>query len=253
MLFSLLYLVFRRIFKTRHNPRVEGDVELFVLRHQVRVLRRKVKRPRLRRLDRVLLAAASGALPRALWSSFIVQPETLLRWHRELVSRKWTFRRKGLPGRPRLGPETTALILRLARENPRWGFQRIRGELLKLGIKVSATTVRAVLLRNGLDPAPRRSGPTWGEFLRAQAEGIVALDFFTVETIALRTFYVLFAIPDQAGPRGGCNEEPRFGLGHPVGEEPGHRWWAARHWLRPARPRRQVPGPLRRGLPDRRS
>jgi len=197
MLFSLLYLVFRRIFKTRHNPRVERDVELLVLRHQVRVLRRKVKRPRLRRLDRVLLAAASGALPRALWSSFIVQPETLLRWHRELVSRKWTFRRKGLPGRPRLGPETTALILRLARENPRWGFQRIRGELLKLGIKVSATTVRAVLLRNGLDPAPRRSGPTWGEFLRAQAEGIVALDFFTVETIALRTFYVLFAIQLQ--------------------------------------------------------
>ncbi len=111
--------------------------------------------------------------------------------------RKWTYRRKGKPGRPPLDPRTTELILRLGRENPRWGYQPIRGELLKLGIRVSPTTIRAVLLRNGLDPAPRRSGPTWSEFLRSQAEGILAFDFFTVETVALKTLYVLFAIQLQ--------------------------------------------------------
>jgi hypothetical protein len=194
MLLSLLYLVFRRILGAGHRPDLERDIEILVLRHQVKVLRRKVRRPRLRRLDRVFLVAASRALPRALWSSFVIRPETLLRWHRELVKRKWTFRRKARAGRPPLDPGTTEMILRLGRENPRWGYQRIRGELLKLGLRVSATTIRAVLLRNGLDPAPRRSGPAWSEFLRTQAEGILALDFFTVETIALKTFYVLFAI-----------------------------------------------------------
>ncbi len=194
MLFSLLYALCRRVLRTSRRPDLERDLEVLVLRHQVKVLNRKVKGPRLRRLDRVLLAAASRALPRSRWSSFIVRPQTLLRWHRELVRRKWTFRRKGTAGRPPLEPGTTELILRLGRENPRWGYQRIRGELLKLGIRVSATTIRAVLLRNGLQPAPRRRGPTWGEFLRSQAEGILAFDFFTVETVALRTIYVLFAI-----------------------------------------------------------
>lgn len=194
MLFSLLYVLFRRVLGTGGGLDLERDVEVLVLRHQLRVLRRKVRRPRLRRLDRVFLAAASRALPRTLLPSFIVRPETLLRWHRELVKRKWTFRRKGRPGRPALDAETNALILRLARENPRWGYQRIQGELLKLGVRVSATTIRTVLLRHGLDPAPRRSGPTWAEFLRFQAEGILAFDFFTVETLGLRTMYVLFAI-----------------------------------------------------------
>jgi putative transposase len=194
MLFSLLYLLFRRILGTGRRPDLERDVEVLVLRHQLRVLRRKVRRPRLRRLDRVFLAAASRSLLRSLLGSFIVRPETLIRWHRELARRKWTVRRKGRPGRPALDPRTADLILRLAREYPRWGYQRIRGELLKLGVKVSATTIRTVLLRHGLEPAPRRSGPTWAEFLRSQAEGILAFGFFTVETIALKTPYVLFAI-----------------------------------------------------------
>jgi transposase InsO family protein len=133
-------------------------------------------------------------MSRSRWTSFIVRPETLLRWHRELVRKKWTYRRTGHPGRPPVDADVRDLVVRLGRENPRWGYQRIRGELLKLGIRVSATTVRTILLRGGLDPAPRRAGPTWTEFLRSQAAGILATDFFTVETISLKTLYVLFFI-----------------------------------------------------------
>ncbi len=114
--------------------------------------------------------------------------------HRELVTRKWTYTRRGRPGRPPVDPEVRELIVRLGRENPRWGYQRIRGELLKLDIRVSATTIRTILLRRGLDPAPRRAGPTWTEFLRLQAAGILACDFFTAETLLLKTIYVLFFI-----------------------------------------------------------
>jgi len=104
----------------------------------------------------MLLAAASRAMPRKLWAAFVVRPETLLPWHRELVRKKWTYKRRGRPGRPPIDPEVRALIVRLGRENPRWGYQRIRGELLKLDIQVSATTVRTILLRQGLEPSPRR-------------------------------------------------------------------------------------------------
>jgi len=138
------------------------------------------------------MAAASRVLSRERWRSFLVRPETVLRWHRQLVARKWT-RPHRPPGRPALDPEIRDLILRLARENPRWGYQRIRGQLLKLGIRVSATTVATLLRRHRLGPAPRR-GPTWSEFLRQQASSILACDFFTVETITLRTLYVLFFI-----------------------------------------------------------
>jgi len=141
----------------------------------------------------MLLAAASRVLSRDRWMTFVVTPRTLLRWHRELGRRKWTYRRRG-PGRPPIDPETVELILRMARENPRWGYPRIRGELLKLGVRVSATAIRTILRRHGLGPAPRRSGPSWSEFLRSQAHGILAFDFFTVETAWLRTLYVLFAI-----------------------------------------------------------
>ncbi len=197
MLFSLVYFLVRRLLGTGSRQQDEKDIELLVLRHQLKVLRRQVKRPRLRRLDRLLLAAASRAVTRSIWSSFVVAPETLLRWHRELVRKKWTYKRRGHPGRPSINPEISALIVRLGRENPRWGYQRIRGELLKLGIGISATTVRTILLRHGLDPAPRRAGPTWTEFLRSQAAGILATDFFTVETIRLKTLYVLFFIELQ--------------------------------------------------------
>jgi hypothetical protein len=155
MLFSLLYFLVRRLLRTGSRRQEEKDIELLVLRHQVKVLQRQVKRPRLHRQDRVLLAAASRALTRSTWSSFVVRPETLLHWHRELARRKWTYRR-GHPGRPPIEPEVRDLIVRLGRENPRWGYQRIRGELMKLDHRISATTVRTILLRHGLDPAPRR-------------------------------------------------------------------------------------------------
>ena len=124
---------------------------------------------------------------------FLVSPQTLLRWHRELVRRKWRYDRRS-PGRPPLDPELRELVLRLGRENPRWGCVRIQGELRKLGIRVGATTIRSLLRRSGFGPAPRRSGPSWSQFLRAQAQGMWAADFFTVETAWLRTLYVLFFI-----------------------------------------------------------
>ena len=141
-----------------------------------------------------MLAAASRLLPRNMWSSFLVTPQTLLRWHRELVKRKWTFRRRWALGRPPLDPQIKDLIVRLGRENSRRGCIRIQGELRKLGIRVGATTIRTILRRMGLPTAPRKSGSPWTEFLRAQAKGILATDFFTVETAWLRTLYVLFAI-----------------------------------------------------------
>jgi putative transposase len=195
MLF-LLSLIVRALTRLLSGPRGDGakDLEILVLRHQLRVLRRKVGRARFAPLDRVLLATASRSLPRERWGSFLVTPQSLLRWHRELVRRKWTYKRERKSGRPPIDPVVVELILRLARENRRWGCVRISGELHKLGIRVGATTIRRVLRRNGLGPAPRRSEPTWSEFLRAQARGILACDFLTVETIRLKTLYVLFFI-----------------------------------------------------------
>jgi putative transposase len=170
------------------------DLEILVLRHQLRVLRRKTGRPKFTARDRVLLAAASRALPRERWASFLVTPQTLLRWHRTLVRRKWTYGKERTPGRPPIDPQTAELILQMARDNARWGCVRICGELRKLGIRVGATTIRTLLRQHGLGPAPRRCGPTWTQFLRAQAEGIISCDFFTVETIRLKTLFVLFFI-----------------------------------------------------------
>jgi putative transposase len=131
-------------------------------------------------------------LPRSRWSCFLVKPETLLRWHRRLVAGAWTYPRG--PGRPPLDEDVQGLIVRLARENPRWGYQRIQGELLRLGVQVSATAIRTTLRRHRLDPAPRPTATSWRAFLRQQAAGIVACDFFTVDTIWLRRLYVLFLI-----------------------------------------------------------
>ena len=169
------------------------DLEILVLRHQLTVLRRHVPRPRLQPADRVLLAAISRVLPRTRWSCFMVTPDTLVRWHRRLVAGAWTYPHRR-PGRPPLDEQLQQLIVRLARENPGWDYQRIKGELLRLDVRVSATAIRAVLRRHGIDPAPRRASSTWRAFLRQQAAGIIACDFFTVDTVWLRRLYMLVFI-----------------------------------------------------------
>jgi transposase InsO family protein len=171
----------------------DKDVEITVLRQQLAVLHRQVARPRYAPTDRLILATLARLLPRERWSVFLVTPATLLRWHRELVRRRWTYAREPRVRRG-LDPALVELVLRLARENPRWGYLRICGECAKLGMRVSATSVRNILRRHGLGPALRRGGPTWGEFLRSQAAGVMACDFFTVETVGLTRMYVLFFI-----------------------------------------------------------
>jgi putative transposase len=196
MLF-FLGLVIRALARLLVNPRADDgpkDLEILVLRHQLRVLRRKTGPPKFWAIDRVLLGAASRLIPRDRWSSFLVSPATLLRWHRELVRKKWTYGKTGRPGRPPIDPAVRDLVLKIAKENPRWGCVRIEGELRKLGIAVSATTIRTLLRTARLGPAPRRTGPSWTEFLRAQAQGVIACDFFTVENAWLRTLYVLLFI-----------------------------------------------------------
>ncbi len=212
MFFPFLYLTVRALFglllRSRRGPDVK-DVELLVLRHELDVLRRHAGRPKLRHADRALLAAAACHLPRSSRLSLLVTPRTLLRWHQALVRRKW--RQPGTsPGRPRLSPEIRELVLRLARENPSWGHRRIGGELAKLGLQASPTSIRRLLVRARLGPAPRRFGPSWREFLQAQAESIVACDFLTVETLFLRRYYVLFFI-EHATRRvwlAGCTTNP---------------------------------------------
>jgi putative transposase len=193
---SFLYLALGRIFELLvllGRSRDAKELEILVLRHELSVLRRQGRPARYRTRDRALLTALSRALPRARWSAFGVRPETLLRWHRWMVKRRWTYP-TAVPGRPPLEADLVALIVRLARENPRWGSRRIVGELKKLGLQVSETSVRNVLRRNGIGPASRRSGPSWRTFIRQQAQSMIACDFFTVETASLRRIYVLFFI-----------------------------------------------------------
>jgi putative transposase len=175
------------------RPRRSKELEILVLRHELTMLRRQSRRPKLTRADRALLAALSRSLPRVDWAGFPVKPETLLRWHRQLVARRWTYTHRA-PGRPPLESSLRALILRLGHENPHWGYKRIAGELKGLGITVSATSVRKVLLEEGLQPAPERSDSSWRPFLRAQAASLFACDFLTVETAFLQRIYVLFFI-----------------------------------------------------------
>lgn len=194
MLFTFCYFILRAVLRIAPDRDArEREAEILVLRHQLAVLKRTSPRPKLRRRDRIVIVALAGLVSKERWSAFIVTPATVLRWHRELVRRKWTFRHVKV-GRPPLDPELVCLILKMARENPRWGVVRIKGELQGLGYRVGATTIRTILRRAGMPPAPRRDGPTWPEFLRAQARGIVACDFFTVETVFLKTLYVLFFI-----------------------------------------------------------
>ncbi len=195
---TLALMIVRRVLGVLGcGPTPDADaVEIAVLRHQLAVLRRQVPRARYTPADRMLLAVLAKLLPRERWAAFLVTPSTLLRWHRELVARRWTYPRTG---RHRCGidEEIVALVVRLARENPRWGYLRIVGECRNLGVRVSATSVRRILRRHRIEPAPRRGGPTWTEFLRTQAAGLLAVDFFTVETVGLTRLYVLFVVEVQ--------------------------------------------------------
>jgi transposase InsO family protein len=208
---TIVFLVVRQVLRlVGLSPKPDDkDVEIAVLRHQLAVLHRQVARPRYAPTDRLVLATLARMLPRERWSAFLVTPATLLRWHRELVRRRWTYARKPRVHRG-LDPALVELILRLARENPRWGYLRICGEGAKLGMRVSATSVRNILRRHGLGPAPRRGEPTWAEFLRSQAAGVLACDFFTVETVALTRMYVLFFIELERRPvwLGGVSPHP---------------------------------------------
>jgi len=193
---SLVYLLLRQVLQMLTQLAWDGgakDVELLVLRHQVAVLRRQVHRPDLQPADRVVLAALSRLLPRQHWAAFFVTPATLLRWHRQLIARHWTYPH-ARPGRPPVDRGIRELVLRLAAENPTWGHRRVQGELARLGYRLAASTVWKILHQAGVDPAPRRTGPTWKQFLTAQAHTILACDFFTVDTVLLKRIYVLFFI-----------------------------------------------------------
>jgi putative transposase len=196
MVWSFVYLALRRLLELMvlcWRSTDAKEVEILVLRHQLAILRRQYPRPRLQPKDRALLAALSRLLPRPRWSIFVVTPQTLLRWHRRMVRRRWTYPAQGR-GRPSVPQQVQTLIVRLATENPRWGYQRIRGELLGLGCQVSASSIARVMRANGLQPAPRLASATWRSFLRRQAAGIVACDFLTVDTVFLQRLYVLFFI-----------------------------------------------------------
>lgn len=195
MFLSLCYAVLRQVLQLavlRLRSNDFKDLEIVVLRHELAILRRRTHRPVMKWTDRLFRAAASRLLPRGRWRSFIVTPGTLLRWHRHMVAKRWTYPRRA--GRPPLRREIRALVIRLARDNPRWGYQRIVGELKGLGMVVSATTVRAWRRAAGLGPAGTRGGMTWREFVHAHRRSMLAVDFFTVETMWLQRLHVLFCI-----------------------------------------------------------
>jgi putative transposase len=172
--------------------------EILILRHQLAVLqRRQPRRPDLDWVDRALLAALLCGIPKVRRHELrlLVTPDTIVRWHRDIVCRRWTARSaRGKTGRPATRRSIRALVLRLARENPDWGYRRIHGELAGLGVKVAASTVREILKKAGIHPAPRRAGATWRQFLRSQAEVILACDFFTADLLDGTQAHVLAVI-----------------------------------------------------------
>jgi len=211
---SLIYSLLRAVLEvlvTSRTDQAKLQAEVLVLRRQVQVLERQIKRVHWRPGDRMVLAALRERIPRSGWAGLLVKPETVLGWHRALVRRKWAaYRGRPRRGRPPISAESRQLILRMARENPRWSYFRIRGELLKLGHQVAATTIRSVLLAAGVPPSGRRSRLTWRQFLRAHAETLVAADFFSVDTIFFKRLYVLIYLhlASRRVLRASCTSKP---------------------------------------------
>jgi putative transposase len=191
----MVYAVTRRLLSLPAlllRREVSKDAELLVLRHENAVLRRHVPRVRYEQADRLWFAALSHLIPRRRWAQvFPMTPATLLAWHRKLVAKKWDYSQRRRPGRPPTAAAVKALVLRMAAENPGWGHRRIHGELTRLGHTMAASTVWNILTQAGIDSAPRRSGPSWRQFLAAQAEHVVAVDFLHVDTINLKRIYAL--------------------------------------------------------------
>ena len=198
MIISVVYLLVRCLLGclmvlTRHQ--ISKDAELLVLRHENAVLRRQIGRVRYEPGDRLWLLALSRLVPRRRWGEvFPVTPATLLAWHQRLVARTWDYTSRRRPGRPTTAAAIRKLVIRMATDNPAWGHRRVQGELVRLGHPIPASTVWQILHAAGIDPAPRRTGPTWKQFLTAQAHGVLAVDFVHVDTLLLRRIYALIVI-----------------------------------------------------------